>query len=864
MKSNAKTLSFLLSLVILMTALMPSLVADAQTEQYTITGFNTTRSENALIVYTPDFGETTDTNMWGAEAVIGADNKCTAVSTSGNSAIPEGGFVVSGHGDSATLVKKIKIGNYVYYHEKSMTLTVSDSPVAISREYTVSRKIDGTNVFRDEDMLVIYNNLGKRTGTNDWGIEAIVENGIVTSVGGNDNVVPKTSGSFIISGHGESYQWMVANVIEGMTAEIKDGYIVFGYNANAAVNSLKNSLADLQQSYADAIEQCLLIDRENAKAAVEKAKSAVDTAISNNKSGSDAFWSSYDSAEQLITDAAPLLIESQSVEYRGVWLRPVQTTAKEVDDYVQKLYDTGINLICVETLYNNCMIMPMPSDSLFEQNPAWKGFDMLQAFIDSCHKRGMELHIWLPVYYVGHEDSENEKLSVGYKKPEWLSITDQGKTMGATNPNKFYMLDPSNPEVKEFLLETYEWILKKYDIDGFELDYIRYWERGSEDYGYNEALVNAFKEKYGVTPEYNVYAKYWDDWCDFRAEFVTDMVHSIRTLIDETRPSTVLSLDVGGYPDVAKEYLYQDYLSWLNEGMVDLLHPMCYGEYYDDVFIDLAKRCGTRTMLSVGLGAFDDDISSECIKRQAILVNNVGGNGSCYFEATTYFSRMLPKMLAGLYSQKALTPTADGAVEAKIDEISKRLELMKSDGRISSDVADSMITAARSLNKDDVTDSEITALVKLLDKVKKSDAKDMLAYDINAFARILAVSDKMEWSPENITPEPPIGDVSGDDSSDDDSSYENSSDDNSSDDDPSDDGSSSDNSNGDDSYSTPGPADSGDVSSGENTSGTSSDGGSHDESNNGGVSTALIAVIIVIAVLAVSAVVIIIIKRKNK
>lgn len=864
MRTNVKTLCFLLSLLVMMTALFPSLAVSAQTEQYTITGFNTTRSENALIVYTPDFGETTDTNMWGAEAVIGADNKCTAVSTNGNSTIPEGGFVVSGHGDSATLVKKIKVGNYVYYNEKSMTLTVSDSPVAISREYTVSRKIGGTNVFRGEDMLVIYNNLGKRTGTNDWGIEAIVENGIVTSVGGNDNTVPKTSGSFIVSGHGYSYEWMVANVIEGMNAEIKDGYIVFGYNANAAVTSLKNGLADLQQSYDDAIEQCLLIDRQSAKAAVEKAKTAVDNAISKNKSGSDDFWSFFDSAEQLINDASPLLVESQSVEYRGVWLRPVQTTAKEVDEYVQKLYDTGINLICIETLYNNCMIMPMPSDSLFEQNPAWKGFDMLQAFIDSCHKRGMELHIWLPVYYVGHEDSENEKLSVGYKKPEWLSITDQGKTMGATNPNKFYMLDPSNPEVKEFLLETYEWILKKYDIDGFELDYIRYWERGSEDYGYNEALVNAFKEKYGVTPEYNVYAKYWDDWCDFRAGFVTDMVHSIRTLIDETRPSTVLSLDVGGYPDVAKEYLYQDYLSWLSEGVVDLLHPMCYGEYYDDVFVDLAERCGTRTMLSVGLGAFDDDIPSDCIKRQALLVNKVGGNGSCYFEATTYFSRMLPKMLAGLYSQKALTPTADGAVDAKTDEISKRLEFMKSDGKISSDTAQKILSAAKALNKKGVTDGEISALVKLLDGVKKSDAKNMLAYDINTLARILAVSDKMEWSPEDKTPEPPIDEVSGDDSSDDNSSDDNPSDDNSPDDDSSDDDISSNNSSGADVSLKSDDASSDDVSNGESTQTPSSDDGSHDESDNGGISTALIAVIIVIAALAVSAVVIIILKRKNK
>lgn len=871
MKSLKRMSVFAIVLALVTVLLAPCVTAGAKAEQFTLTGINTDRGEGALIVYNSDFGETTNTNQWGAEAIVDSSNKCVSVSTSGNSRIPEGGFVVSGHdaneGDAknATFVKNsIKVGTYVYYNKKAMTLTLSDTPITPSHEYTVSKKIDGTDVYRNVDMLVIYNTSGARTLTNDWGVEAVVTDGVVTSVGGNNNLVPNGTNSFVVSGHGTAYDWINLNVLVGMTAEIKDGNIVFGYTAKAALLSLQEGFSELKKEYDAALDQCLLIDRTSAKAAVDLASAALNTANAKFDAGSDDFWASFEECERLLAEGALTVIESQKVEYRGVWLRPVQTNQKAVDDYVQKLYDSGINLICIETLYNNCMIMPTPSGSLFEQNPSWKGFDMLQAFIDSCHKRGMELHIWMPVYYVGHEDTENCQMSVGYKKPEWLSITDRGNTMGANNPNKFYMLDPSNPEVKQCLLDTYRWILQKYDIDGFELDYIRYWERGEEDYGYNRALVDAFEKEYGVTPEYDTKASYWQDWCDFRGKYVTDMVHATRELIDEVRPGTLLSLDVGGYPSIAKRYLYQDYLSWLDEGIVDLLHPMCYGEDYDDVFIDLAEKCDTRTMLCVGLGTFDNAIPTDCIKGQAILINKVGGNGSCFFEATSYFNRMMPKLLAGLYADRAVTPTDSDAVKLKLGEISKRLEMMKQDGKITDKTAQKISDAANALNKSDVTDDEIGVLVKALADVKESGAKEMLSNDIHTLARILAVSDMMEWSPEKVQPDTsndPSNDPAGDDSS---IPNDVSDDESGSDEQPDQSGGASEGESGSNSNDSIASTASNDANNSDALNNSSVSNVSGVDEPADGTNTVLIVVIVVLLALAVIAAVIIIIRRKKQ
>ena len=61
-----------------------------------VNGYNCTRDAGKLVVYTDEYGDSTGTNFWGAEAVVGSDNRVTDF-TNGNALITAGGFVVSGH-----------------------------------------------------------------------------------------------------------------------------------------------------------------------------------------------------------------------------------------------------------------------------------------------------------------------------------------------------------------------------------------------------------------------------------------------------------------------------------------------------------------------------------------------------------------------------------------------------------------------------------------------------------------------------------------------------------------------------------------------------------------------------------------------
>ena len=72
---------------------------------------------------------------------------------------------------------------------------------------------------RGANQLVIYTHRnGARTGTNEFGAEAIVVNGTVVRISGADSIIPK--GGYVISGHGKAKNWMNLNLTVGTKIHI--------------------------------------------------------------------------------------------------------------------------------------------------------------------------------------------------------------------------------------------------------------------------------------------------------------------------------------------------------------------------------------------------------------------------------------------------------------------------------------------------------------------------------------------------------------------------------------------------------------------------------------------------------------------
>ncbi|MBR5779075.1 MAG: family 10 glycosylhydrolase [Clostridia bacterium] len=711
-----KRISQLLTLLLAVAMLASVLVIPTSAKQLTVkaNGFDSVRGAGELIIYTPAQGTYTETNQWGWEAII--EENVVVKLNHYNSAIPENGFVLSGHDDEdggkkmGTWIKtNISVGDYVYYTADGL-ITVSDVPIEESVFYDVTHTVNNFNGTRYENNLIIYNKLGARTGTNEWGYEVTVTAGVVTSMGGNNSLVPKDKGSFVVSGHGEAVTWLQNNVKLGMSVSYDEAKktVTFSYDENAVTKGMQMLVPDLNDQLAAARARYDYLDYSAVEKAIKDLDSYISAAVKAYKSDKDELKlaAARKEAEAMAIEAELLISESRTVQYRGVWRRPTETSAAQVKQTVKQLYDNGINMICIETLYSCTMIMPMPKDSLFETNPQFRHFDLLQAYIDACHELDMELHLWMPIYYVGDAGSSNIRYSLATKKPEWLSLSNTGKPSHEAGDASvgLMMLDPSNEEASNYLLNTYKYILETYDVDGFQLDYIRYYENGADyDMGYTKEALDAFEAKYGVRPKYDKNASYWNDWVQFRCNYINTFVSRVRKLIDETRPGVLLGADVVPNPKDSVSHNYQNYYNWLENGWIDILFPMAYGYGYEEDIIAQNERCGEKAFLSVGLGIFVTEFGPADMQAQASFDNSVNTDGATFFEASTYLKKLTGEhLLKGVYRNKAITPTSDikKAAKAQIEYAIGRIEsVIVAQGGVSSEAAAKVISALNELSE---------------------------------------------------------------------------------------------------------------------------------------------------------------------
>lgn len=81
---------------------------------------------------------------------------------------------------------------------------------------TSGAQIDGVNRERRADELILYRpSFDATTRTNDFGAEASVSNGVVTSVIDGKGNAPIPPDGFVLSGHGRARQWIVQTVRSG-------------------------------------------------------------------------------------------------------------------------------------------------------------------------------------------------------------------------------------------------------------------------------------------------------------------------------------------------------------------------------------------------------------------------------------------------------------------------------------------------------------------------------------------------------------------------------------------------------------------------------------------------------------------------
>lgn len=178
-----------------------------------LSGNDILRTSDSLVLYFKGLYNDgrTGTNKWGYEVAIDKNGVVLeSPKYRGNTKIPEGGKVLSGHGKAGKWVQEhISLGDLVWF-ESGKTHVIKG----------LHKTVDSVDGQRYKDYLCVYRN-GKKCPTNEWGTEvAIDKNGVagkpVYGVGKMD--IPE--GGFVVSGHGKASEWILDNIKKGSTVSV--------------------------------------------------------------------------------------------------------------------------------------------------------------------------------------------------------------------------------------------------------------------------------------------------------------------------------------------------------------------------------------------------------------------------------------------------------------------------------------------------------------------------------------------------------------------------------------------------------------------------------------------------------------------
>lgn len=304
----------------------------------------------------------------------------------------------------------------------------------------------------------------------------------------------------------------------------------------------------------------------------------------------------YDRARQQWLQARRILWENYpsdrnlaQPEIRAIWLdRKTIVSAKSEQD-LAKIFDrlaaAGFNTVFFETV--NASYPIYPSRVAPEQNPLVKGWDPLAAAVKLAHERKMELHAWVWMFAAANQrhnailnQPANYPGPLLKALPDWAMFDKQGRLFEPTTKKAF--LDPANPAVRRYLLALLEEIVTRYEVDGIQMDYIRYPFqdlRVNQTYGYGKAARQQFKELTGIDPIQisPSNGQLWQKWTDFRIRQIDSFVATVSNRLRQKRPSLILSAAVFPLPRPERlQRLQQNWEDWALRGDIDLVVPMTY------------------------------------------------------------------------------------------------------------------------------------------------------------------------------------------------------------------------------------------------------------------------------------------------
>ncbi len=260
------------------------------------------------------------------------------------------------------------------------------------------------------------------------------------------------------------------------------------------------------------------------------------------------------------------------MEIRGVWIPNtdslVLTSKERIAEAMDFLAQTGFNVVFPVVWSKGFTVYPSQvMGKLFgiEIDPRYKGRDPLADITAEASRVGIAVIPWFEYGFASSYNQNGGHLLA--KKPDWAARDRNGNLL---KKNNFEWMNAFDPEVQDFLLSLILEVVKNYDIAGIQGD-DRLPALPSEG-GYDYLTVCRYREEFNCHPPHNCKNRQWLQW---RADLLTDFLARIYCEVKAINPCLLVSIAPSIHDWGFQEYL-QDTKSWLDKGLVDIIHPQLY------------------------------------------------------------------------------------------------------------------------------------------------------------------------------------------------------------------------------------------------------------------------------------------------
>ena len=301
-------------------------------------------------------------------------------------------------------------------------------------------------------------------------------------------------------------------------------------------------------------------------------------------------------------------------------------TSKEATDKILiKIKSAGFNVYVPCVWHGGGALYPTnvaPVDRRLARRIFYREEDPLAYLIQRAHEMGIEVHPWFTVMR-----RENDLF------PKWRAT--------GTNEEAF---DVHDSDFRKFIVDLMLDVVKRYPIDGVNLDYIR-----SMGFCTKDSCIDGYEKKFRNSLLADIQLRrlplYKSDTLEhWNHDDVTDVVRKFSTVAKKLRPGLIVSIDANPLnPEILLQG--QDSIGWVEAGLIDVIFNMDYKKQVDVGLINRAKASLKKPSNLITMFSLYDLVDNQVVPRNP---NMIAGY-------VTQTRRLWPKSGIAFYHYKQLT-----------------------------------------------------------------------------------------------------------------------------------------------------------------------------------------------------------------